>query len=451
MKKDSGHKKQKEGYVLFLVFAVAVIGIGFGSITMEFARRVIHRENPAVQEAGRQLDFEAEYPFPGDTGEEYALDAGRQEASSSFPGRIWGRYLSLMGSVREMLSNTKYYIPAYYHYLELRGLADRLEGIEVFEGNTKVVRLTDGRLAWYESGQTSEEENEKLAASVGDFARFAKDAGSEFLYVQTPCGIDAFDPRLPIGVTDYSNSNYDLFCQGIRQQGLDVLDLRESIEASEFTIPELFYRTDHHWTSQGALLGTVWTANYLNDRLGAVLDTGLLSPDRFHSLLLEGKNLGAEGRKVSAGYAAPEEMELLIPDYDTAFRVEHPGAGLSFSGSFEQVMFDWDIFDPDHLYETAWYEAQLHGLQPLTIIHNEMAENDIKIMVIGNSMSLSMVPFLSLMVKEVDLIDYRAELGFDGSYRSFLEQTKPDYCILMAVPNESNLFQFGEKRRGETF
>ena len=449
MKNNSDHPKEKGRYILFLIFAAAVVGIGFGSITLEFARRVLHRENQTVQESAAKLDFTVEYPFPGDSSPENEHAAGRPEESVSLPKKVSGRYLSLMGKVREMLANTKYYIPGYYHFLELRGLADRLEGVEVFEGNTKVVRLTDGRLAWYESAKTSEAENETLAESVVDFARFAMDAGTGFAYVQTPCGIDAFDPRLPVGVTDYSNSNYDLFCQGLRQRDIDVLDLRQKIEDSEYTIPGLFYRTDHHWTSQGALLGAVWTADFLKERLGAPLDLELLSSDRFHSLLLEGKNLGAEGRKVSAGYAAPEEMELLIPDFETSFTVEHPGTDLFFSGSFEEVMFDWDTFDPDHLYETAWYEAQLHGLHPLTVIRNELADNDIKVMVIGNSMSLSMIPFLSLTVREVDLIDYRVEVGFDGSYRSFLEQTNPDYCVLMAVPNTTNLFQFGESRRGE--
>ena len=58
-----------------------------------------------------------------------------------------------------------------------------------------------------------------------------------------------------------------------------------------------------------------------------------------------------------------------------------------------------------------------------------------QIIFIRDSFSLALASYFSLMVKQLDMIDVRTENenfgNFDGSIKSYIKQTKPDFVILL--------------------
>ena len=74
---------------------------------------------------------------------------------------------------------------------------------------------------------------------------------TQLLYIQAPQKISKFDPELPAGVQDYGNEIADSFLQGIDGK-IPYIDLREKIYDAGINQYDLFFKTDHHWTPEGA-------------------------------------------------------------------------------------------------------------------------------------------------------------------------------------------------------
>ena len=420
--------------IIFIMFA------GFISISLEAMMRIInhtqiYKENSNICE----IDFADRYPFPK-TEEGSKISNEDYETSEKFSEK----YVSLVDSVKKGLTNTKYYVWNYYKYVELKGFIDRIIGINVFEGNTKVVKLNNGRLDWYENEEISHQEIEEIVDTVSDFADYVTNSGKEFLYVQIPCGICKRDPQLPIGVNDYANDNYDKFLQALNWNNIKTIDFRDMIHEAGEEHPSLFFKTDHHWNVDGAFFATKQLVKYLKEMYNYDIDVQYLQDNLYERKVLKDRFLGSEGRKVSKGYVKPEDFELLIPKFDTHLKIEYPALNLQLEGEFIDTIYNWDVLNNENYYEASCYEAQLYGNQPVTHIHNEEIYNELKIMIIRNSFSLGLEPYLSLGVTDIYSIDYRSENGFNGSYRTFFDEYEPDIVILMALPNSENLFQFTE-------
>ena len=101
------------------------------------------------------------------------------------------------------------------------------------------------------------------------------------------------------------------------------------------------------------------------------------------------------------------------------------------------------MFNERDYYNTSQYSAYLYGDHSVVSITNNLAKNDFKILVIGDSFSSTIVPFLAMGVRQVDKIDNRY---FNVSIESYVEKNKPDMIIV-----EYNAAIFSSNDFSETF
>ena len=110
--------------------------------------------------------------------------------------------------------------------------------------------------------------------------------------------------------------------------------------------------------------------------------------------------------------------------------MEHPDKGIDVTGSFAQVMFDWDMMETYDLYGQSTYEAVLCGNRPLTRITNLDRPDGKKILLIHDSYATVIAPFLALTCQELDLIDVREANGnFDGNLNAYIDAFDPDLVL----------------------
>ncbi len=424
---------------LHVVIIILVIAVSFSTIVLEFVKRVAgFSESSASTAVVNSINFSEEYPFSGQ--DQDAEETQNTVSSTS----VLQRYESKAESLKSAIKNTKYYILGYYHYIEAAGFVDKITGITVFDGNSKVVSLKNGRVDWYDPDPVSEEEIQTVSGVVKEFADFVTGEGAQFLYIGTAKGICEEDPELPYGVWDYGNDSKDDFIQALDSAGVPYLDLRKAIHEDGLDHASLFYKTDHHWNAEGEFWAAGKVADYVNETLDFGIDTEYLDSSLYETETLPYLFLGAEGRKVSAGYISPEPFDMLIPTYDTDYTVEHPSWGISKSGTFKEVMYDWEVLNNPDSYEVSYYDAQLDGNSPLTIIHNNNCSNGKSVLLICDSFTLGMAPYLSTGIETVYMIDYRDAVGFTGSYRTFIQQVQPELVLLTTMPNLDNLYKFTE-------
>ncbi len=195
------------------------------------------------------------------------------------------------------------------------------------------------------------------------------------------------------------------------------IDLRESLQGDA-----VYYRTDHHWTTMGAYQGYLTLVSAMGTSSITPADPPVLVSDSFY-----GTTYSASG----AGWVNPDEIYLWVPETEQIEVTSYSG------GEPEQST----LYHASCLDQKDKYSFFLGGNQPLCLIENPDAQNG-KLLVIRDSFSDALAPFLSQNYQEVWLLDPRYS---SISIPSFVEEQKIDtVLVLYSVSDfstDSNLFK----------
>ncbi|NBI11111.1 hypothetical protein D1641_13990 [Colidextribacter sp. OB.20] len=179
---------------------------------------------------------------------------------------------------------------------------------------------------------------------------------------------------------------------------------------------DIYYRTDHHWTSLGAFYG----ANALLEAMGMeTLELGDYQKntvtDQFYGTLFSSSGVR---------WLPPDSIDTYVPDQGlkvTAYPKGMPEEGSLYVDSFLEVKNKYAYF--------------LGGNQPLCIIETEHTEAP-KLLLIRDSYSDSLAPFLTERFSEIHLFDLRYNMN---SIKGYVEDNSIDaVVVLYSFPNFSS-------------
>jgi len=219
--------------------------------------------------------------------------------------------------------------------------------------------------------------------------------------------------RLPAGAPNASQT--DLLEQAkAAVPGATWADLYSSLW--EHKDEDIFYRTDHHWTSLGAYYGYA----AVMETLGRGEDTLPMS-----AFTLETASTDFNGTLYSQSgihWLTPDTIEFWVQDDGlsiTSWRTGEPQSGT--------------LYDRSYLEKKDKYSSFLGGNQPLCVIRNEAAAGKGKLLLIRDSYSDSLAPFLAQSFEEVHLIDTRYYRMSPAQYAA--ENGIDEICVLFSIPN----------------
>jgi len=252
---------------------------------------------------------------------------------------------------------------------------------------------------------------EKYANNLIALAEAAKSAGAEFIYVQAPNKkLEGFT-EFPKGAYNYSNEDADAFLSDIENAGIDTLDLRDSILSCGIHPDDIFYDTDHHWTTKASFWAYGEIIDELEKRYGIVCDGDGFYRDLSNYTVThyDDSFLGAEGRRVGKYVAGVDDYIFIEPAFETDYAIynmitspDYPSAVGKFGDTIKQ----------EHILKAPEIETNRYGAYfgydyGCLAIYNKAADNDIKILLIKDSFALPVTAFLSTCVSEVHMIDLR--------------------------------------------
>jgi hypothetical protein len=159
------------------------------------------------------------------------------------------------------------------------------------------------------------------------------------------------------------------------------------------------------------------------------IDLSLFNPERYRRDVYEDWFLGGYGKKVTLSRAALEDISLLYPQFDTDVSIQIPSRAIDAQGTFD-VFYDYRQIEKIDYYTLNPYMAYLHGMNAVTVVHNNIARNESKALFIGDSFSLTLVPFLACGIETTELL-LLGENQFTGSVKSYIEQSRPDMVVVM--------------------
>ena len=233
------------------------------------------------------------------------------------------------------------------------------------------------------------------------FRDFLKENNINLLYVNEPTKyVDDLQFRESLGVESYSNRNADLFLSRIREAGVSTIDLRDNLTADGIDVKDLFYNTDHHWTTGAGLWASRIMADGLNRYCGYDIDLSIYDEDRYEYKTWSSCWLGEQRRKTGA-YSDLDDYTEIKPAFETDYTFINNDQ-TTYNGDFSNFINEDFYVTSDNVYvDASWH----YSYQLINCINNNVDSG--KVLLIADSYDHVTECFLSLGVHEIDVIILR--------------------------------------------
>lgn len=231
-----------------------------------------------------------------------------------------------------------------------------------------------------------------LDKNVGAVVDFAKTIDAPTTVMLVPSTGYIADDVLPTFHDKY-NDDEDIskISSTLSKEKIGFVDLRERFKSEYKNGSQLYYKTDHHWTTKGAYTGY----QELCKALGITpIDDSTLKKDSYPDFY--GTTYSSSGFWLTP----PDNIEIWSNPKNSSKNISvkiTEGANIKTSGS---------MYFTDHLKEDDKYPVFIDGNHALTEITNTNAKNG-TILLIKDSFSHSLAPFLAENYSKVVLVDLR--------------------------------------------
>lgn len=310
-----------------------------------------------------------------------------------------------------------------FSFLNLNGFMRNLMGQREMNG---IVKLNNGYL-FTPSDYIDDETLEQRAASLANLNRLLSRSDIEFLVAVTPDTTSKYDPQVPPGTEEYVNDNLDRLIPMIEDQGINVMDLREVIHEDGIDQYTMMYKTDHHWTTKAGFYVYGKIADWIEERTGVEVDDEVRNIENYSITTYENWHLGSRGQRTGSLFAGIDDFDLILPEFETMLTNGEQ------TGTFEELLIRRDPFAERDLTSRFTYDWAMG--QSCGSYVNLLASNDLKILLVGDSFSEAVCPYLNISYGEVRYFYCQMLDQFTVEY---IEDYDPDVVICLYYPE--NIF-----------
>ena len=260
-------------------------------------------------------------------------------------------------------------------WVALKALGERLTGKQENNG------------IYFASGDTlirriEEPDRLRLEENIDTLNKFASQAEVPVLFGLIPSAASVWHDRLPAGAPTADEQVWIEKITG--RMEIPAIDLSAALR--RHSQEAIYYRTDHHWTSLGAFYG----ANAILKSLGMEE----LELNRYTPRAVSDSFRGTNHSSAGAWWTEPDTITAYVPE-------EGKTVISNFTGREEPGR----LYVPEQLEVKNKYAYFLGGNQPLCVIRSQSGGP--KILVIRDSYSDCLAPFLTERFGEVHLFDLR--------------------------------------------
>lgn len=191
---------------------------------------------------------------------------------------------------------------------------------------------------------------------------------------------------------------------------------------------DIYYRTDHHWTSLGAYYGYVSVMN------GLGMGDQVVPLESLTKQTVSSSFYGTSFSNSGVRWVAPDDIDIYVPD-----------TGLEVTSTFSIRPEEGRLYAWEKLEIKDKYTFFMGGNQALGVVKNPNVDGP-KLLIVRDSYTDSLVPFLSQHFSEIHLIDLRHNRN---SVPQYISQNGIDMClVLYSVSNfvtDTDMFTLGRK------
>ena len=332
-------------------------------------------------------------------------------------------------------------------FIQLYGGVQRLSGRRVIQdmvaGNT-VAKLSTGALNFVNlgtAGQVDQEAVGRRAQATAELAAKLEVRGIPYLYIAAPQKIQRGAELLPRGLEESGNATCDAYLAELDRLGVDYLDLRPVFESNGI-YSNWFFRTDHHWKPEAAFFAWQYLSGELDLRYGYETPSILTNPNNWSTRVLDDFFLGSQGKRVGSLYAGVDDFTIYTPKFDTNLTYTNSDGSFDRSGPFAQ-----SVCFPERVEEQDWFNGNPYtyysgGDYAMATMVNHNNPKGPKVVLLRESFSCALAPFLALSCSELTTIDLRY---FSGDLMDTIRELEPDLVLTLYTASSTgldNMFNF---------
>jgi len=267
---------------------------------------------------------------------------------------------------------------------------------------------------------------DEAGRKIAELDRVCHESGKEFAYISYPSKTDAQTASEYYGIETNQEEIRESFLSRIDSNGIAMLDVRQLLENDGYGKKEIFYKTDHHWKTSAGLYGAKAISAFLNEKFGFMFQEDLLGKDNFTHTIYRDLWLGETGRSLSLTWTGVlDDFEEILPDFDTSLTLGTYLGEDKTEGDFSLLVDESGYSGQNNLYSySAHYSYK--GVNSLDHIHNNYM-NEGKILIIKDSFSVNVIPYLSLVAS--DIVSWDMRTTPDGLY-DFIRANDFDVVLL---------------------
>jgi hypothetical protein len=247
------------------------------------------------------------------------------------------------------------------------------------------------------------------AEDIAGFSNYLKDKDTPFLFVRVPNAMRD-NSQMPRGFENTVVEDTAWFMGKLKENRVDVLDLREVMTSENIDFSTAFFKGDGHWTAETALWAYGKTANYMNNEYGFSLDEKTWNKQEYEIVTYNKAFMGYASGRIGDS-RLKEDISVLIPRFSTAFEVYDKavyGKGnvannYVAAGDFVDIFVPKTKNDNNDTFEYADLNATRPGY--ITEYRNigEGADKK-KVLLIADSFAFAFVTYLLSDLECVDLL-----------------------------------------------
>lgn len=268
-------------------------------------------------------------------------------------------------------------------FIRLKSAGERLIGKKI---NNGVYYGEDGylgeQLLFLDSEQTSK--------NVNALKSYLDITDAKVYFALIPGSTEINSEKMPSSIPDVNQKEviFEIY-NDLAEYEVTCVDIYEELQQNRDK--ELFYKTDHHWTSLGAYHGYRALCNAMGMETVPITD--------YKETTKSNEFYGTLYSKTGAFWLQPDSIKTYVEEEDIV--VER------IDGN---TMSEGELYYEEMLEKKDKYSMFLGGNQPLAIIKTGQVELP-KLLVIRDSYFDSLAPFLTAHYSEIHIVDFRYNRG----------------------------------------
>ena len=288
-------------------------------------------------------------------------------------------------------------IPFRNFFTKMKVFTDRLAGRQESQG---VYRGKDG----YLMEKMEDWDEEQLDTTLDTVIRFTETYEKETVFILVPTAVSVMQEKLPLFAPTASQENFSREIEErLKNTKIRFTDLTETLTSLKETGMQLYYRMDHHWTTEAAagcavtVLKTLGRTTELKGKL----------------LPVTGSFCGSLAAKSGYGSGEKEVIDLWVPEEETLYLMtDSKGKHAT-------------LYSEEGLQSSDPYTVFLGGNEGLIRIETEQFGKG-SLLVFKDSYFNCLLPCLLGEFEQIDVVDPRY---YDGDITSLMLQHDYDQIL----------------------